>query len=120
MDRAKRGGEIGMNGEQYKGGQFLPNTTLPKGANSSETKKVTGKQEVAPYLWQVSPNGEKSIWSTIGLIVKFVGKTSYSKETGKVGTVELAINPQAMGWTEEGTSQVLDLINRWNKGERWA
>ena len=29
-DRAQRGGETGMNGLHYEGGQFLPNTTLGK------------------------------------------------------------------------------------------
>lgn len=34
-DRAKAGGEIGMNGEFYEGGQFIAGTTMPKGAPSA-------------------------------------------------------------------------------------
>lgn len=48
MGRATKGGQIGMNGEYYNGGQFLPNTTLPKGAPTAkqiESAERKAKQE---------------------------------------------------------------------------
>lgn len=49
-----------MNGESYKGGQFLPTTTLPK--KSPRTRYVgTGRVEIEPYLWVESRPGFRPI-----------------------------------------------------------
>jgi hypothetical protein len=37
MARAKKGGQVGLNGEFYKGGTFLPNTRLPKQGSSKHS-----------------------------------------------------------------------------------
>ncbi len=64
--RAKAGGEIGMNGERYEGGQFLPSTTLPK-MTKQRSRKGSGKQEIAPYVWDVAPTeNHKSIYKMVG------------------------------------------------------
>lgn len=120
MAQARVGGETGLNGEFYKGGQFLPNSeeTIKGMQNSKTSEAKPRKQEIAPYLWQVS--GQTSIWSKISGIVKFIGKTSYSKETGKVGRVEIVANMTAMGWTTEGIKEMETLVTRWNNGERWV
>lgn len=118
--RAKAGGEYGVNGEFYNGGEFLPSSPYTvKGATKAEVKRITRKQEIAPYCWRVAPNGEQSIWSVIRSIVYFVEST-YSKEAGKTGIVAPAVtNWKAMGWTIEGYNGYLQLIEKWNKGERW-
>ena len=52
--RAAKGGEIGINGEHYEGGQFLPNSrTRAKGSNRPRT---TGKRQIAPYVWEIAPS----------------------------------------------------------------
>jgi len=45
--RAQIGGEVGVNGEFYEGGKFLPSTEKGKG----KTVKLQGKVEIAPYVW---------------------------------------------------------------------
>lgn len=53
--RAPSGGTIGMNGEHYAGGEFLPSTTLSKGAPKSKYKQGSGKQEIENYKWAAAP-----------------------------------------------------------------
>jgi len=45
---AKKGGEIGINGAFYEGGQFLPSTTNEKGTSS---RRGDRKIEIEPYVW---------------------------------------------------------------------
>jgi len=117
MTQATKGGETGLNGEFYKGGQFLPNSEETiKGAQNSKNEPKSRKQEIAPYCWQASEKA--AIWPKISPVVKFVGKTSYSKETGKTGQVELVISVNGY-WTEEAIDSFQSLIEMWNNGEMW-
>ncbi len=49
--RAKKGGEIGVNGEFYEGGKFLPNTGRPRKNCSKQSRQWSGKIEIEPYIW---------------------------------------------------------------------
>ena len=53
--RAPKGGCVGINGEFYFGGEFLPTTNHAKGILGKERKKVQGfvgrKRELRPYHW---------------------------------------------------------------------
>lgn len=52
--QAVKGGEQGLNGEFYKGGQFLPSSEKTvKGMQNG--RKSTGKREIAPYVWDYAP-----------------------------------------------------------------
>ena len=65
--RAKAGGELGANGEWYEGGKFI--NTIPENDkhHGSDNKKATGKQEVAPYKWEVAPaENARSIFKLFG------------------------------------------------------
>lgn len=111
--RAQKNGEYGINGEFYHGGQFLPSSVNTiKGemkSNGNVVRKAT-KQEIAPYKWEVS---EKiSIWSSLSLVCKFVGQTTYSKETGKIGKIELV-------GEYKNSEHFQNLAARWMNGERW-
>ena len=111
--RAQKNGEYGVNGEFYHGGQFLPSSANTikgeMGGNGNTTRKAT-KQEIAPQKWETS---EKiSIWSSLSLVCKFVGQTTYSKETGKIGRIELV-------GTYKNSIHFQDLAERWMNGERW-
>ena len=65
--RAPKGGKLGINGEFYEGGKFLPQTDKAK--NQKKRKAYTGKQNIAPYKWVKSQNKySKSIYSEIGLV----------------------------------------------------
>lgn len=121
--RAKAGGQHGINGEFYKGGQFLPGSedTVPGQRRHAKRSQKPRKVEIAPYCWQYAPAGKVSIWTGIANLVRFVGETGYSKETGRTGTIEpVDFNWQGMGWTEAGYQSFLNDVAAWNAGERWT
>lgn len=60
MARASKGGQTGMNGEWYEGGQFLPNTQLTKMARPTRTG--SGKVQVEPYVWVQARDGFRPIF----------------------------------------------------------
>lgn len=60
--RAKKGGELGANGEWYEGGKFI-NTVPENGKRQKAKVKATGKQEFESYKWAVAPaEGQKAIF----------------------------------------------------------
>ncbi len=62
--RAQKGGELGMNGEFYAGGTFLPNTRLPKRGARPRVQRVT-RMLVEPGIF-ASPLGHvSSIFSMV-------------------------------------------------------
>lgn len=62
--RAKRGGEIGTNGEFYEGGKFLPSTRLPK-RGSSARASANRSVLVAPGELAIVPEGRFAIFHAI-------------------------------------------------------
>lgn len=88
MRQAKAGGEIGKNGEFYKGGQFLPSSELTIKGSQKHTK--TGKQCIAPYAWEVAPElGMEAIYARIEHNSQVVNKNDceYVKGQGLVGAI---------------------------------
>jgi len=109
--RARKGGEIGTNGEFYEGGKFLPSTEMPK-RTGSERKASTGKQEIANYTWEVPPTPEhKSIFTRIA--GKVAGWKVWNQELHFAGT------DNSLAYAGLTREQADDLIYRWNHGERW-
>jgi hypothetical protein len=53
--RAQAGGEQGINGEWYDGGQFLPSSENTVKGVIQVTIRKGAKKEVAPYVWQPAP-----------------------------------------------------------------
>jgi hypothetical protein len=109
-DRAKRGGEIGRNGEEYRGGQFLPSTDRPK-VQSSKRLGV-GRREIEPFVWEEPPTPNSyPIYSLAGT------RATLERETGRLvphlpGIVYYG--PTAWGYAIE------ELCDRYNAGERWV
>lgn len=108
--RAKKGGEFGANGEWYEGGKFI--NTVPENAKRHGSgRKGTGKQEVAPYVWEVAPEGMRSIYKQIaGICAKFdlsAKRFVYSA------------NPQILEYIGRTQAECEDMIARYNAGERW-
>ena len=109
MKRAKVGGETGMNGEHYEGGQFLPNTELPK-MPKSQRKIRTGKVEIAPYVWEVAPDGKRSIYEKYsGIWMWDVRGVSFKVNDG--------LNVEYYGL--QAQEKAAEAAKRWNGGERW-
>lgn len=111
--RAQKGGEMGINGLWYKGGQFLPSTALGKMASQMRIKK-SGKQEIAPYVWEVAPQENmRSIYNLVEVASKWVdGK--WQQE------LELIDNEQTLNYFHIDTEATQKLIDLWNSGERWV
>lgn len=107
--QAKVGGEIGVNGEYYKGGQFMPNSKKTiKGSNNVANKKNVRKTLIEPNVFEITD--KKSIFSIIVQFVDFndeglmIRKSSISDKTleyyGLIDTLS-------------------DMINKYNSGERY-
>ena len=84
--QAKKGGELGANGEYYKGGQWI-NTVEenPKGSSISVKRGKSKKCEIAPYVWQdieVS-NFPRCIYTRLRGAVNFY-ETSFKSKDWKV------------------------------------
>jgi len=121
--RAAKGGQHGMNGAFYEGGQFLPSspTTVKGEFNRAKVAQQAKprKQEIAPYKWEIST--QKSIWQAVGVgaYTKFT-KTGYSKETGAMGILETIEDiPFWNNATEAAQAEIRELVTRWNNGDRW-
>lgn len=100
-NRAGKGGEVGMNGEFYAGGTFLPNTTLAKMAKG---RKGTGKQEIAPFKWEVAPDGMRSLYTLFSAFVNI--------HTGEV--VE-----QACRYYQRDAKVIAAQFSAWKNGILW-
>jgi hypothetical protein len=101
--RAKVGGETGMNGEQYAGGTFLPNTTLGKMGTGAK-RTGGGKQMVAPYVWEIAPEGKKSLFATFREFVNL--------NTGE-------INGTAAAYYGRSVEDIANAYAAWKDGQRW-
>lgn len=106
--RAKAGGERGANGEWYEGGKFI-NTVPENRKREGSAKRGNGKQEIAPFVWQVSPEGKRSLYR------QFAGVF------GRVvdGVAVLMCSEQTLAYFRTSHAEAQNLIDRWNAGERW-
>jgi len=107
--RAKVGGETGMNGQHYDGGQFLPNTTMGK-KTKSKRSKGSGKQEIAPYVWEVAPEGKRSIFAKYNTMWTWdVKGVSFKLFSG--------LNPDY--YSNAVLLEAQEAAKLWNSGQRW-
>lgn len=124
--QAKVGGEVGLNGEFYKGGEFLPSSEKTvKGAY--KIKKGT-KAEIAPYVWQASPEADMlSIYDRIKHKTTDNRKEcEFIKGQGFIGLQLTICRPMfelssygKVPVNEEFFSWVATMIEKFNRGERW-
>jgi hypothetical protein len=109
--RAKVGGEVGMNGEHYPGGTFLPRTTLGKMAKPAR-KAGSGKEEIEPYRWEVPPaEGLRSLFAAIGGI--------YGRYDHGTGKFTLDVADQTLRFYGLDRAECQANVDRFNRGERW-
>ena len=99
--QAKKGGEVGANGEWYQGGQFIAQADMPK----TKPVKKSGKQQVAPYKWEIPADGMWSIWDRIGNA--FGGWANWDKKDTIIIYPPFVNTPSAK------------MVELWNQGERW-
>jgi hypothetical protein len=70
--RARKGGEVGRNGEFYKGGSFLPSTQLPK-RGSHRKGSVDKRVLIRPGVLDVVPEGTTAVFPRIRDFVQIEG-----------------------------------------------
>ena len=112
--RAKAGGEIGVNGDHYYGGQYLPSSPYTvKGAHgtSGRSSHKRRKVEVAPYTYEVAPDGMVAIYGQIS------GTLARLNDNGEM---EFCAKAQTLAYFRTTEEQAREMIERWNQGERWT
>jgi hypothetical protein len=112
--RAPKGGALGANGEWYEGGKFI-NTVPENRKREGSAKRGTGKQEIAPYVWEVAPEGKSSIYRRFaGLFGKVINGVGVMTDGGNGDRLPAIL--KYCGRTREEAQAIID---RWNAGERW-
>ncbi len=107
--RAAAGGEFGANGEWYEGGKFI-NTVAQNSKRNGSTKRGQGKQEIAPYVWEVAPEA-----GMISLYRQFAGVFGIVID----GVAVVRCSQHTMNYYGKTIDQINDMITRWNAGQRW-
>ena len=107
--RAKVGGEFGANGEWYEGGKFL-NTVPENRKKEGSAPKGTGKQEIAPYTWEVAPEGKRSLYRIFA--------NAFAK-VGTDGKAFIFCSDHSLAFYGHTREDMQKLVDRWNAGERW-
>lgn len=111
--RAKAGGEIGKNGEHYKGGTFLPSTQLPKRGVASRVK-ATRRMMVEPGVFGDVPAGQMAIYSQIRAFVS-------NNSVGDLHIMRHLDAPDSVCWQHYGPRErVQTLVEQYNNGARFT
>ena len=112
--RATKGGEFGANGEWYEGGKFI-NTIPENRKREGSIPKRSHKQEVAPYVWEVAPEGMNSLYRKFaGLFGKVINGVAILTDGGNGDRL-----PEILNYVGKTQEEAQSIIDRWNAGERW-
>jgi len=120
--RAKPGGETGLNGEHYEGGQFMPASAFTvKGKHNGDGRKAgnrkPGRSLVEPGKREVAPEGQRAIFQTIMLLVDV-------DDDGRLSPNGAAHRVNANDAWEyhpiESMGALQAMIEAYNRGERFA
>lgn len=131
--RAKAGGQTGINGYFYKGGQFLPNTQAEPGKWKVAGKWVkSGRALVAPGEFAHQPTPfSRSLFELASVGASTVlegGLLSVNKgaqgkgvrfANGEVVTRDTEIRPGVKGILGKESLTLGEIIDAWNSGQRW-
>lgn len=128
--RAVAGGQDGINGYTYKGGQFLPNTMAEPGKWKLDGKWVTGeKEQVAPSEWEFAPTPfSRSIYMASGLSVygedggggKLRLRSGLNDNAGAPITSASEVRPGVRGVLSKTAFTLGEMLNAYNQGLRWV
>ena len=113
--RAPAGGTIGMNGEHYKGGTFLPNTTLPKQGKAAGGTGGGRGFLIEPGVYADPPGeGYKSILNSYSQFIHVNDGIATVYDRGDVA-IENFVNPDVA----EGRAFLRAAAEAYNNGMRW-
>lgn len=120
------GGEIGLNGYFYRGGQFLPSTNAEPGKWKIGKKWVlSGRELVAPGVIAVQPTPfSRSILAVLGGYVFFGADNQIHLRDGcQFGNQSITLNtltrPGVRGVLGQEEISFGELIDAYNSGHRW-
>jgi hypothetical protein len=116
MGKANKGGEVGVNGEFYKGGRFLPNNPDRAKVEGSAPRKAR-KIEIEPFNWVAAPAGFVALFGMLDQ------RAAYDRVANTFGAVDenyLRHTCRTMTATELETEErrVRTLVAAYNRGER--
>ena len=77
--RATKGGQVGVNGEFYEGGKFLPSTKQPKRPGSA--RRGGGRCLIEPGVFADAPEGKGSVMGAIGALARGTRSHSFLSTT---------------------------------------
>ena len=120
--RAKPGGEYGLNGEFYQGGQFMPaSARTKKGEYKFELsdKPGSGRELIAPGAFAVPPPGKRSIYGSMLRVftqpIRENGELTDQIEKNKNYSDEVIFNNSGLT-----ADQLQTYINAFNDGVRFV
>lgn len=107
--KAKKGGQTGINGEHYKGGQFLPASkhTVKGQLRTRQFSPKPRSDLIEPGKVEQLPPGKKAIFGTIRAFVQI--------ENGKMAITASDHSLSAYGYTRDS---IQALVDQYNTGER--
>jgi len=121
---ARKGGEVGINRDFYKGGQYLPSSENTVKGMQNGPKKGTKKQ-IAPYTWGVQPEDNLlSIYDRIEhSVIDNRKECQYVKGQGFTGIQVEVLESLCCDYEgvfhPEWYAFRVELARRFNSGERW-
>ena len=106
MARAAKGGQIGVNGDFYEGGKFLPRNPERPRQDCTGAKKAR-KIQIEPYVWIEAPAG-------FGALIEQIVGADYDRATKQftMMPVDHAI------WQRHDRAKIENLVMLFNRGER--
>lgn len=128
------GGEIGINGHHYKGGQFLPSTLAEPGRWRVGGKWVAiGRKLIAPGEFAVQPTpfsvalfqlagvGYATILDDHGRLILNPGANGDGVRDydGKLITRDTELRPGIKGIRGKEVTTIGAVMDAWNEGLRW-
>ena len=116
IGRAPAGGVIGMNGEHYKGGTFLPNTTLPKQGTAPGGKTSSGRGFlIEPGVFGQPPEpGAKAILNSYREFIQVTDGVATVQERPDAA-IEYYVDPDVA----QGRAFLRAAVEAYNNGMRW-
>jgi hypothetical protein len=105
--RAAKGGEFGANGDWYEGGKFI--NTVPENSKKRGSRPPKPRrQQVAPYVWEVIPEGKVSLYAQM------------AGAFGKVidGVFVVNCSQQTLDYFGRTLEEVEIMARAWNEGVR--
>lgn len=111
--RARKGGEIGRNGEFYKGGTFLPSTQLPKRGSRAKSGKCGLGSQIEPGVFV-----ERISTDVCSIFVMISGVYGCVNSDGLMEPrPNLPHTAKYSGFTEE---EIRCAMAAYNAGARWV